>query len=183
VTDIIAWPEETTGSTITRAVPLASAESTMPALQRRTSPYASSVPAPRRRLQAPAEPAALSESLRTLAALQYLRTGWDGENAASISASAIAEARRIITTTICSYPLLDRSLRPHSITPVPNGGVQIEWRTEGRLVELEVDTDGQISLLFADRTGPTPRFVERHGLGLDTAVDFVTQVALAPYSA
>ncbi len=36
---------------------------------------------------------------------------------------------------------------PHMIAPLSGGGVQIEWRGPGGLLELEIDSEGQLSYL------------------------------------
>ena len=41
------------------------------------------------------------------------------------------------------------AVRPYSVAPLADGGVQIEWRGPGGIVELEVGPAGELGYLFA----------------------------------
>ena len=65
-----------------------------------------------------------------IAWLRTLRPGWDSHGSASISEAAIHTAEVM--------------LEPPAIVPRSNGGVQLEWRTEGLDLEVLIAPDGRL---------------------------------------
>gem|GEM_PF-4541779 len=44
-------------------------------------------------------------------------------------------------------------MAPYHIAPMPNGGLQIEWRRQLRSIELWIDPEGTFSALVDDGAG------------------------------
>lgn len=176
-----ARSQDTAGEAMTQELALAFAASPAPRL--RPMPYAMPSTSPTRQIAVRRQSVVLPELLAELNRLNQLEPNWDGEAAAAITPRAIGEARQILSNALGSYPLLERSLRPFFVVPSPDGGVDLEWRSGQRSVEIAIDPDGTIAFLTADRTGERPRFHEHHGVSRQQAVSLITGFALAPYGA
>jgi hypothetical protein len=96
----------------------------------------------------------LSGSLRQriaqrLERLEGLKAGWDGEDARALDARALATAAAILSQTISA------GLPEPELFPVPDGGIQIEWRA-GRVemeVEIEPEQGGVVFVCDDEQTG------------------------------
>ena len=53
---------------------------------------------------------------------------------------------------------------PHSILPLPGGGIQVEWRGEAGNIEVEVSSEGVLGYLLTRGSGATREFEERDSL-------------------
>lgn len=109
-------------------------------------------------------------SIRQLDALRSLGADWDSYGGAPISDKALSIARAILTD-LSFQPVDPAFVVPFHIAPVPNGGLQIEWRRadgSGSL-ELWIDPDGRVDALI-DRPFGEPRFQERPVSGLPLAI-------------
>lgn len=80
-------------------------------------------------------------------ALANLELGWDGKNASPIRDAARGQVFGIIDAlTKLGMPA------PH-IVPIPNGGIQLEWRNNVGEFEIEVSPEGAVGFLVVDSEG------------------------------
>jgi hypothetical protein len=89
----------------------------------------------------------LREASDELNSLAQLESNWDSYGSKPPSSAAIVRARIIFSRlNISNHP------KPH-ISAVSPGGVGIHWRIGSRDLEIEVEPDGQISVLQTEISG------------------------------
>lgn len=67
-------------------------------------------------------------------------------------------------------------MNPSHISPLPVGGVQIEWDGDRKDLEVEVGPDGQLAYLLVDRTGAERQYTEADDVPAATVLDLVADV-------
>ncbi len=80
-------------------------------------------------------------TIRAIAKLGSLPDNWDGYGSSKIQPKALATAFHLVLAIQVEEPPT-----PH-ISPVPGGGIQLEWQTSTRELELEILPDGSIEFL------------------------------------
>jgi hypothetical protein len=85
-------------------------------------------------------PTWLARGLRRLAELCQYKDDWDSYQSAAISETALAQARDFLSS-------LDDNVPSPMIVPVPGGGIQFEWQVDGKELEIEIRSDGEIEYL------------------------------------
>jgi hypothetical protein len=80
-------------------------------------------------------------TIRAIAKLANLPDNWDGYGSSKIQPKALATAFHLVLAIQVEEPPT-----PH-ISPVPGGGIQLEWQTSTRELELEILPDGSIEFL------------------------------------
>ena len=117
--------------------------------------------------------AALDSSHRRLDELSGLPDDWDSYGGATPSAKSIQAARNLL---LLLHTRLDSSLggrvNPSHISPLPVGGVQLEWDGASKDLEVEVGPDGRLAYLHVDRTGDERQYSE-DDVSAATVVDLV----------
>ena len=105
-------------------------------------------------------PPEMAAAFRQIDALARLPENWDSYGGRSIQANAVESARSVLN--LLSEASLDRPeapTTPYHIAPMPNGGLQIEWRHQRKSFELWIDPAGTLSALVADGIGD---LIEKH---------------------
>lgn len=82
-------------------------------------------------------------SLLQLEELATLDASWDGEGAETISRIAVAKSARLAAQARERF-----SVVPSFISPIPDGGLQIEWQTPISRLEVMVAPDGELAALL-----------------------------------
>ncbi len=72
---------------------------------------------------------------------------WDGYGSPPVRRSAIEGAMTLLGL------LQDIPLPPAHVSPVPGGGVQIDWESAGKELELEFRANGTLAFLATDPAG------------------------------
>ena len=80
-------------------------------------------------------------TIRAVVKLANLPDNWDGYGSSKIQPKALATAFHLVLAIQIEEPPT-----PH-ISPVPGGGIQLEWQTSTRELELEILPDGSIEFL------------------------------------
>lgn len=83
----------------------------------------------------------LFSAMQSVSELAALPERWDGYGSIRVGAAALTGAIKVLTRLASAEPPM-----PH-ISPVPGGGLQLEWHPAGRYVELEVLPDGSVEYL------------------------------------
>ncbi len=91
----------------------------------------------------------LSEVVRQLHAIEQLPNNWDGSGGVSIEPQTVVAARSLIELVVANASKMDK---PH-ISPTPAGGVQFDWDSGGRYLEIEVTDPKSARYFFEDRDG------------------------------
>ncbi len=92
-----------------------------------------------------AHPSPFQTAFAQLPRYRELPVDWDSYGAQQISEPAIETATHILD--LLSDSALERAttlLAPYHMAPVPNGGIQLEWRRDGRSLELWIAPDGSL---------------------------------------
>jgi hypothetical protein len=100
----------------------------------------------------------LVSTMSSLAELARLREDWDSYGSKPIQAPAVETAIRLLLQIAREEPA-----KPH-ISPVPGGGVQIEWHTPERALEIEVLPDGGVEYLAVEGEKLTEGSIPAHQL-------------------
>jgi hypothetical protein len=87
------------------------------------------------------------KSLEKLSNLYSLKENWDDEGAKRIDLKAILVAMKVLAQIV-----KDDTPEPY-IFPTLGGGVQIEWHTEKADLEIEIDHEMRMIVIFEDETG------------------------------
>jgi hypothetical protein len=106
-------------------------------------------------------PQVASKTLEVLETFRELPADWDSYGALPITATALRQATEFLTA-FQESPRVDRSSLeavPYVIAPVPNGGIQIEWRRRSGSLEMEIQPDGSFGALVEQAFG-SPRYSE-----------------------
>ena len=80
-------------------------------------------------------------TIRAIAKLANLPDDWDGYGSSKIQPNALTTAFHLVLAIQVEEPPT-----PH-ISPVPGGGIQLEWQASTRELELEILPDGSIEFL------------------------------------
>lgn len=87
-----------------------------------------------------------AQSLEKIAALQGLRQGWDRQGGPALKEIALYGASEIVNQYQTD------ALPEPNIGPVIGGGIQLEWSTPTRELEVELLPDGSVVYVSADNT-------------------------------
>ncbi len=96
----------------------------------------------------------LEQQIRQLAAFRHLQPGWNGYQGRAITPQAITAAHRLLALILEQLWFSARNTAfPDVIVPVPDGGVQFEWRRGARELEVGIGPDGALGYLLTEQTG------------------------------
>jgi hypothetical protein len=103
----------------------------------------------------------IAGALRRIAQFADLESDWDSYGGEPPSPIARDEAGRWVEIVADLFgSRAGDAVRPYSVAPLADGGVQIEWRGRHGVVELEVGPSGELGYLFLAQEGPVPRAEE-----------------------
>lgn len=128
----------------------------------------------------------LQVSFQRLKSLSELESDWDSYGAEPISSSSIHLALQFLVVLRNVFAGisneksngLSQKIEPYAIIPVPNGGVQLEWRGSTKDLELEVEPTGVFSYLLIDKHTSGKTFKEQSGVSLAQAIGLVCKILI-----
>ena len=93
--------------------------------------------------------AALQKINRRMAVIERLKGDWDSYGAEPPSELALSKIRSLIAEVMGRHAVTAgmRSI-PFTVAPVPDGGVQAEWRNGPRIIEIEISPQGSFGYLL-----------------------------------
>lgn len=100
----------------------------------------------------------LEPVLKRLDVIASMRPDWDSYGAKAPAARALASARHLAGAVAESFaPRVGEQALPVAVNPLADGGLQLEWRTSGWGLELDIDPRGSIGYLLerGERGEPT----------------------------
>jgi hypothetical protein len=86
----------------------------------------------------------LEAAVRTVLKLSALKAGWDGYRSPALGQPAVEGALSVLGI------LEGLALPKPHVSPVPGGGIQIEWEKAGKELELEFGRTGTLTYLKTD---------------------------------
>ncbi len=93
-------------------------------------------------------PVYINADIEEIEALVRLEPDWDSYGAAAISPQAIALAKDLVVYTAIGAASLGIEAHPYYIGSTPTGGVQVEWRRDGREIQVEVRSNQTLGCLL-----------------------------------
>ena len=98
---------------------------------------------------------------------RQLEPGWDSYDAEPISATAIKTARGLLMLSAGRLGTDGRAQPSLHVAPLADGGVQIEWHTPSRSLEVDAQADGSLGYLLLTRTESGNQYHESDHANLD----------------
>ena len=118
---------------------------------------------------------------RQLTSFRDLRPGWNGYASRIISPQAILVARRLLTLILEQLWIQgDNGAFPDVVVPVPNGGVQFEWRRGVRELEVSIGPTGGLGYLLSEQNDDTGSESEAEQVSLTEIMHQIAAVVRAP---
>lgn len=122
-------------------------------------------------------PAVLRSSLQRLDELSKLEHDWDSYGALPMTETALASADAMMRKAVDVHgPAFGERVAPYTVTPIPDGGVSIEWRGPRATLELDIGPSGALSYLLVDQTEAERWFEEASDISKRQALDLVRGV-------
>jgi hypothetical protein len=118
-----------------------------------------------------------------LSYLESLQDDWDAYGARKPTALALQKARRLIGL----FPLitgirllqLHPAATPYDVSPLPSGGVMIEWRGRAGILQLEVGPTGEFGYLLVTQGSSGREFTEGENISPSRVLELMTEVVLS----
>lgn len=122
----------------------------------------------------------LRKELERLRGFARLESDWDSYGAKKTTSGAIEAASQYLASLVNEYRSTSgiRAL-PFWVSPLPNGGVQFEWREPNAELEVEIDRDGNLSYLLQTGQGQAADFLEREAASLTEVSEVLGRVLAA----
>ena len=130
------------------------------AFDRRTAPMKTAASTARTRVTgqpeagdgAPVSPssAALDPTLRRLAGFTELEPNWDSHGSKVPDPEAIRTAQELLRSSFASWAVIvgEQRALPSWVSPLPNGGVQIDWNGPAAELDVDIHPQGRIGYLL-----------------------------------
>lgn len=119
----------------------------------------------------------LLPALQRIAEIARLEQNWDGEDANPPTAEAVAAACFLIEALAERRERVDRAgIPPTTSSPIPDGGLQVEWRGPAARIDVQANPDGSYGYLVKRGTGPTARYEETDTAPLEMVLALLDQV-------
>jgi hypothetical protein len=99
---------------------------------------------------------------------------WDDAGAATIAADTIMRAKRLVRDIFANNSRSEGE--PYYIGPIPNGGIQIEWRGDADSLEVEIRPDGEFDYLLVRGYANQPDIIYRRDIPFDEIVRLVSEI-------
>lgn len=118
-------------------------------------------------------PSLLSALVR-IAELAELPANWDREGADPPTASAVAAACYLMEAVVEARERrgLGR-VSPTTSSPIPDGGLQVEWEGADARIDVQVNPDGSYGFLAKWGAGPMVRYEEADEAPIDTILALI----------
>jgi hypothetical protein len=114
-----------------------------------------------------------------IAGFTALGPDWDSYGAECPSANAIQTARHVLDDLVILYARqFEDKVLPFWVSPLPSGGVQLEWRAPTSEFELEVEVhpNGRLAFVLQRGRGPAAEYEEGEDASLEDIASFLGQV-------
>lgn len=121
----------------------------------------------------------LRPTIERLAEFAALSPGWDSYDGLPSTPRAVSTATELLVLLADHLPSLqpDRMV-PFAVTPIADGGVQLEWRGSRQQIEVEVGPTGELGYLSIEGRGAERRFEEQSDISIDRVLDLITLVLI-----
>ncbi|MDQ6601484.1 MAG: hypothetical protein M3176_13460 [Chloroflexota bacterium] len=114
-------------------------------------------------------------ALQRLDAFAMYPPDWDDGGAATIASDTILRAKELVQGVYRSVQHSDEA-EPFYIGPIPNGGIQVEWRGIAEGIEVEIRPDGTYGCLHVQTNAHEPAMHHQRAVSYDTIVALVAGI-------
>jgi hypothetical protein len=112
--------------------------------------------------------ATLAPTLQRIAGFAALEPDWDSYGGKPTAPEAIRATASVVQLVVSAFePFVGEKATPFWVSPLPNGGVQIEWRSEKADLEIEVGPRGDLGYLFRAGHGSGATYEENDNASLE----------------
>ena len=118
-----------------------------------------------------------SDALERIIDLARLEDDWDTYGSVPISSLAVDTARTLISLFTLKYRVPLPRILPFHISPIPGGGIQIEWRFERSELEVNVGSDGTLSYLLIQNEGDEESYQEVDDIDSAQIIELVANIS------
>jgi hypothetical protein len=115
----------------------------------------------------------LRDAIRTIGAIAQAMPNWDSYGAEVTDSVAVATAREVVMSL---YRLVGVGGVPTDFLPLPNGGIQMEWKGAGGVLELEISPDSELHGLLVLGSRDERTFEDRRGLSVEELVSLLKRI-------
>jgi hypothetical protein len=119
----------------------------------------------------------LRRSLERLAEIAKLAPAWDSYGAEAPSAQAIVTASALLVRLYDTFEVISGEfLPPHLISPLTDGGLQLEWSGPQAEVETQISAEGTLGYLLTHKHGTNRVFEEDDEVPLSKIIQLIVDV-------
>lgn len=113
----------------------------------------------------------LAPTIQRIAEFSALETDWDSYGGKPPTARALDTAARSLRFLVGFLaPIVGKRALPFWVSPLPSGGVQLEWRSPAAGLEVEIDSRGNLAYLYQSGHGPNAEYEEGEDVSLPKVV-------------
>lgn len=121
----------------------------------------------------------LAPALQRLDEIAEFGPDWDPNGAEPPSRWAVLTAKELLGTLLLRYGArIGAGIAPYHIAPMPDGSIQLKWRTDWSQGWLMIHPDASYSFLHEDRQNG--EFLESDSIPLEQALAAVENTILPP---
>ena len=117
----------------------------------------------------------IGPSIRRIDEFVHLPLGWDGDDADPITALAVSSAA-VLVTSVADRCWHIRGVAPITSSPLPDGGLQLEWVGNEARIEVEVGPEGAYGYVLIRGKGPNATYEECDNVELNVLVGLINTV-------
>jgi len=119
----------------------------------------------------------LLPALKRLVEIADLPADWDAEGADPPSAKAVAAASYLIEAAADDQERRARGrIAPTTSSPIPDGGLQLEWQGPGARIDVQANPDGSYGYLVKWGRDDSARYEEADEAPLDIVLALIDRV-------
>ena len=111
----------------------------------------------------------LESTLQRIAEYVELEPDWDSYGSKPIPLDVRQTAERFVRATA---PIA----LPTWVSPLPNGGIMLDWKTPTMLLSIDVEPDGSFTTLWTDKKGGEREYTELGGMTEPEAIALVAKL-------
>jgi hypothetical protein len=118
---------------------------------------------------------AFAQTARRISGFADLEPDWDSYGGKTPTLEAIDAAQRLLTTISRDRRALAGAERlvPSWVSPLPSGGVQIDWNGPSAELEVDVDPSGRIGYLLQHGHGDLATYEEADDVAPDQVLELL----------
>lgn len=126
------------------------------------------------------ESASLLTAFDRIAEMARLPADWDREGAEAPTASAVAATCVLIEAVAADQERRGgRRLAPTTSSPIPDGGLQVEWEGPSARIDVQANRDGSYGFLVDWGAAAARRYQEADDVPRETLVGLISRVLAA----